>query len=369
MVEFLIELLKSSFNINYGFFRLINYVTFRALIGAFTSLLISLIFGHRIIVFLYKAKFRDTSGDYTSIQSHLKRGTPTAGGILIIISVLISVIVWGKLSNVYLLILILSLLYFSSVGFLDDFLKTRMGSSLKGLGQFTKTVLMLLFIVPFSFWFTSINSPLPHQIKCKVFIPFLKNPILELHPYIYAIFITFALFSIINSVNLTDGLDGLSSGISLQVVGVYSVFAYIIGNRVLSEHYLFFHIPGAGEIAVFGGAMAGALLGFLWYNVYPAEVFMGDTGSLSIGASMGIMAFFLKQEFLFLIVGGVFVFEIFTSLVQEKIGGRLGRRIFYRAPYHHTLIHKGTAEPKAVTRLIIVSAILSLLSLLSIKIR
>ncbi len=368
MVEFLINVLK-AFDIDYGFFRLINYVTFRALIGAFTSLVLTLVFGHKFIVFLYKKRFRDTSGDYLSIESHSKRGTPTAGGLIILFSTIVSIVIWGNLANLFLLMLILTIVYFSFVGFIDDFLKTRMGSSLSGLGQLTKTMLILFYAVPFSLWVTSGVSPIPVEIRNKIFFPFIKSAILELPPFFYSIFLVFFMFSVINAVNITDGLDGLASGISLQVVGVYGVFGYIIGNRVLAKHYLFFHINGAGEIAVFSGALLGAIIGFLWYNVYPAEVFMGDTGSLSIGASISVIAIFLKQEFLFLIVGGVFVFEIFTSLIQEKFGYRIGRRIFYRAPYHHTLIYRGVAEPKAVTRLVVISAILSIISLLSIKIR
>jgi len=368
MIKLLIELLKLS-GINFGFFRLINYITFRAIMGMATAMLFSLVFGFKFILFLYRKKFRDTSGETLSINAYSKRGTPTAGGALIISSALFSLLLWGDFKNPFFLVLLTGFLYFGFVGFLDDFQKTRFKSSLSGLSQLGKTVLILLYIIPFSFYYISPLCPVPQKLKTLIYIPFYKNPILNLGEIGFLLFIIFVMFSVINAVNITDGMDGLLSGVSVLTIGVYVVFAYIIGNFIASSHYLFPYIRGAGEISVFGAVLIGSILGFLWYNSYPAEVFMGDTGSLAIGSSIAIMLFFTKQEMLFVISGGVFILEIFTSFLQEKIGNRLGRRIIYRAPIHHSLTHMGIAEPKAVIRIWIVAIILALISLLSVKVR
>ncbi len=368
MIELLIALLKIA-GINYGFFRLMNYITFRAIMAMGTALLFSLIFGFKFILFLYKKKFRDTSGETLSINAYSKRGTPTAGGTLIISSTLLSLVLWGDFTNSFFLVLISAFLYFGFVGFLDDFQKSRFKSSLSGLSQLGKTILMLAYIVPFSFYYISPLCPISQKLKTLIYIPFYKNPVLDLGEIGFVLFIIFVMFSVINSVNMTDGMDGLLSGVSVLTIGVYIVFAYIIGNSLASSHYLFPYIMGVEEVTVFGAALIGAILGFLWYNSYPAEIFMGDTGSLAIGSVIALMLFFTKQEMLFIISGGVFIVEIFTSLLQEKIGDRLGRRMIYRAPIHHTLTHEGIAEPKAVIRIWIVAIILAIISLLSLKVR
>ncbi len=368
MIELIIALLKFS-GINYGFFRLMDYITFRAIMGMGTSIIFSLIFGFKFILFLYRKKFRDTSGEMLSINAYSKRGTPTGGGILIISSTLFSLILWGDFTNSFLYILLSAFLYFGFVGFLDDFQKSRFKSSLSGLSQWGKTILMLLYIIPFSLYYISPLCPVPQKIKTLIYIPFYKNPILNLGEIGFVVFIIFVMFSVINAINITDGMDGLLSGVSSLTILVYSIFAYIIGNSVAASHYLFPYIEGSGEITVFGAALIGSIMGFLWYNSYPAEVFMGDTGSLAIGGAIALMLFLTKQEFLFVISGGVFIAEIFTSFLQEKIGNRVGRRLVYRAPLHHSLTHKGIAEPKAVIRLWIIAIILTVISLLSLKVR
>ncbi len=368
MIKLLLEFLK-GIGINYGFFRLINYLSFRTIIAVVTSLFFVLLLGHKFILFLYNKKFRDTSGEISSINAYSKRGTPTAGGLLIMSSTLISVLLWGDFKNSYFLMLLIGFIYLGFVGFLDDFQKTRFKSSLSGLSELAKTILILLFIFPFTIFYFSGMNTIPQSIKSNIYIPFYKNPLINIGEVGFIIFIFFTMFSIINAVNITDGLDGLLSGTSSLTIGVYSILAYIMGNTILSSYYLFPYIKGVGEITVFGAAIVGSLLGFLWYNSYPAEIFMGDTGSLAIGGVLSMMVFFTKQELLFLIAGGIFVFEILTSLLQEKIGNRIGRRIIYRAPFHHSMTHRGIAEPKAVIRMWIIAIILAALSLLSLKVR
>ncbi|MBP7460654.1 MAG: phospho-N-acetylmuramoyl-pentapeptide-transferase [Candidatus Delongbacteria bacterium] len=368
MIELIINWMK-ELGVNLGFFRLYGYITFRAMIALSTSLLFTLFFGFRIITYLYRKRMWDTSGGYLSIDSTTKKGTPTSGGLIILVSTFFSVFWWARWGNPFIITSALAFAYFGLVGFIDDWQKVKYKSSLLGLSQKAKTLLMLLFIVPFALYFVSGFSPIPASIVTPLYLPFFKHPIADLGSVGYAVFVVFVFFSILNSINITDGLDGLLSGSVVMTIGVYGIFAYIIGNKILAGHYLFEHIPNIAELTVMVGAIIGSLLGFLWFNSYPAEVFMGDTGSLSIGAVMAVMVCFTKQEFLFIIAGGVFFIEILTSFIQEKVGNRIGRRIFYRAPIHHSYVHQGIAEPKTVIRFWIISLLLSFIALLSIKIR
>ncbi len=368
MIEFIIEVLR-GWGVNFGFFRLVDYVTFRFIISIITSIIFVVLFGHRIIVELYEKGFRDAGESYASIDISSKKGTPTAGGLIFILATSFSSLIWAKWNNAFVELLFLGFIYFGMIGMLDDYLKVRFKSSLFGLSEKVKGLLQLLFIVPFSFFLFSDLSPIPHFVRLKFYIPFVKNPIFELNYFLYVAFGIFVLFSIVNAVNLTDGLDGLATGTSIPVCAVYIGFSYIMGNKILAPHFLFPHINGLGEVTVFLGALVGGLFGFLWFNTYPAEIFMGDTGSLSIGIVLGMVAFFTKQEMLFPIVGGIFVITIFTSLLQEKVGMKIGRRIFTRAPIHHAFILRGIAEPKLVVRYWIISIFLALIAALSIKLR
>ncbi len=368
MIGLLVELLE-SLGYDYGFMRLFDYLTVRALMGFATALGFSILFGFRVIVFLYDRSLRDTSGDFLSLSAASKRGTPTGGGLLVLLATSLAVFLWGDFSSPYFWPLVVGFAYFSVVGLLDDVLKARFKSSLSGLSQLGKTLLLLAFIVPFAAYLVSDWSPIPEAERTLVYLPFVKAAVLDLHPLLYIAFATFAIFSIVNAVNITDGMDGLLGGTSTLTLGVYVIFAYVVGNAVFARYLLFPFHAGAGEMAVFGGALIGAILGFMWFNTYPAEVFLGDTGALGIGGAMGMLAFLTKQELLFPIVGGIFVFEIFSSLVQQKFGDRLGRRIFTRAPFHHAMSHRGIPEPKVVVRFWIVSLILASLALLSLKVR
>jgi phospho-N-acetylmuramoyl-pentapeptide-transferase len=363
-----IELLRAA-HVGVGFLRLGESVTFRAIMALATSLALALALGWKVVVWLYRRRFRDTSGEFLSIRTHSKQGTPTGGGLLILLSTAISVALWGHFRSVQIVVLLGGFVYLGCVGLLDDALKVRFKSSLFGLGQLAKTALLLGFVVPFAWYLVSPWSPLPPSLQTSITLPFVKHPLVDVGPLAFAVFAAFVLFSIINAVNVTDGMDGLLCGASTSVLGVYVVFAYVLSNALLSRYLLFPFVPGSEEVVIFGTALIGGVLGFLWRNTFPAEVFMGDTGSLAIGGAIGMMAFLLRQEMLFPIVGGLFVLEIFTSLLQEKIGTRLGRRIVLRAPFHHALTHRGIAEPKAVVRLWIVSFLLAAIGLLSLKVR
>ncbi len=368
MAELLIYVLR-ELGFSFGFFRLFDFLTFRIMMAALTALAVSLLLGHRTIVWLFRRRFRDAGGEFTAIKADDKRGTPTGGGLLILLAVGVSTVFWSHLDNLYFLAVTAAFLYFGMVGWFDDALKVRFKSSLFGLGQLAKTLLQLAFIVPFGIWLSSAQSVLPAAVRTQLFLPFVKTPLVDMGPWLFAAWVVFVFYSIVNAVNITDGLDGLVSGPAAMNTMLFGVFAYVLSNAVLARYLLFVHLPGAGELAVFAGALIGGLVGFLWFNAYPAEVFMGDTGSLAIGAGLAALALLTRQEMVFPIAGGVFVANIAASLLQEKVGMRIGRRVVLRAPLHHGQIERGIAEPKVVTRFWIVTIVLTLLAALSLKLR
>ena len=238
------------------------------------------------------------------------------------------------------------------------------------MSERTKLILQGAFALFFAVVCVGPAAPLGPKLATELYIPFYKHPLVDLGPCLYGAFIFLFVIFVSNTVNITDGLDGLAITPSIFVLTVLGVFAYVEGNRIYSAYLYYPYLRGAGELAIFGSAFVGAGLGFLWYNAYPAQIFMGDTGSLSIGGTMAVVCVLLKQEMLFPLLGGLFLAEAVTSQVQDKIGVRwLGRRIFYRAPLHHNLQHKGIAETKVVIRLWIVAGILALISLATLKIR
>jgi phospho-N-acetylmuramoyl-pentapeptide-transferase len=368
VIEVLIELLQRA-GVDAGYFRLLDYTTFRITMAALTALLLELAVGHRFIVWLFR-RFRDTGGEHASLRTDSKRGTPTAGGLLLLLSVLTSLILWGRWGNPFLRAAVASLVYFGLIGIFDDWLKMRLKSSLFGLGQMAKTVLQITFAAPFALWLVSGASPLPPSLRTTFLLPYAKNAAWDVGPWLFAGFVLLAFYSIVNAVNVTDGLDGLASGPALLTAVLYGIFAYVLGTAATARHLLFTPIPGVGELAVFSAALAGGLTGFLWFNAYPAEVFMGDTGSMAVGAALASLAFLTRQEMLFPLTGAVFVASMGSTFLQQELGDKhLGRRIFLRAPLHHGWVHRGIAEPKVVIRYWIVSALLTLVAGLSLKLR
>lgn len=353
-----------------SFLRLFQYLSFRAICAALTAFIITLLFGERLIRLLYVHHIRDNPRSYDIMSTASKAGTPVMGGLLIILAIFTSTILWCDLLNRFTVIFFLALVCFTALGAVDDYRKIKYQDSDRGLSQATKllcqagygAVLGLLFLIPDL-------SPVKAEIATQLYIPFLKVPLMDLGWW-YLPFIVFVIVSITNAVNFADGLDGLSVVPVAFTIAVYGVFAYVIGNAIHSNYLQFFYLPGSGELTVICAAVFGACLGFLWYNAYPAQVFMGDIGAMTLGGIVGTLAVLLKQEFLFLIIGGIFVVEAFSVLIQEKIGiNWLGRRIFYRAPIHHSLQHRGLAETKVVIRFWIIAGILALIGLSTLKIR
>jgi len=350
--------------------NLIAYISFRSLLAVMTSFLIGIIFGRKLINIIYQLNFKDKSRDYGDISSPNKTGTPTMGGLIIFISFLISVLLWTKLDSFFVVIVLFSSFWFAGLGFVDDYMKSIRGSSDKGLSRTSKLIFQSLFGLILGILILSPDSNLyPAALKTKLFIPFIKNPVIDLS-YFYYIFIILVVIGISNSINFADGLDGLATVPVSSVAVVYAVFAYIIGNSKAATYFLFPYLKGSGELVIVLAALIGALAAFLWFNTFPAQIFMGDTGSLFLGGLIATCAILIKKEILFIIAGGIFVVEFLTVFIQDFIGIKiLKRRIFYRAPIHHTFQHLGIAEPKIVVRFWIVAILFTLISLMSIKLR
>ena len=327
-----------------------------------TALLLSILLGPRFIAWLQRIK----CGQYIQedVSCHLsKTGTPTMGGLLIGSCVLGSVLLWGNLGNIYLWLTILVFVGFGLVGFEDDYLKEKkkknqgLNVKTKFLGQIIVTVAVMLILIK-----------LP-DYPTKLYVPFVK----WFQPQLSWFYIPFALLVMLgasNGVNLTDGLDGLAIGPTVVAGICFALFIYIAGHVELANYLQVAYVPGVGEVAVFCGALVGACLGFLWYNAYPAQVFMGDVGSLSLGGTLGFIAILCKQEVLLIVVGGLFVIETLSVILQVgyfKMSG--GKRIFRMAPLHHHFELKGIPESKIIIRFWILSILLALVALSTLKLR
>lgn len=346
-----------------SFFKIFNvfqYVTFRAIMAVITALIISFIIGPKIIRYLRAKKIGQYIRELGPESHQSKSGTPTMGGIIMIIAVLVSTLLWAKLDNQFVWICIISMLGFGFIGFLDDYLKlikkntAGLAAHFKMLGQFS-------IALGISIW-------LYLTIPTDLYFPFISGPLFDMGIF----FIVFSLIVMIgasNAVNLTDGLDGLAIGLSLLVVSTFGIFAYLTGHAVITEYLKIPFIPGSSEISVYLGALAGSGLGFLWYNSHPAEVFMGDTGSLFLGGTLGTVAIILKKEFLLLLVGGIFVMEAISVILQVLVYKKTGKRIFKMAPIHHHFELKGWAESKIIARFWIIGIILALFGLATLKLQ
>jgi len=353
----------------FSYFRIFNYISTRTIFTALTAFFILLLFGNRIIVYLHNRNYRDMVRDFGTISSYDKKGTPTTGGILILIAILIPALLWCNLSSRFIQIILGATVWFGAIGFIDDYMKKKNKDNSGGLNWSVKLSLQVLFgVILGVVLLTEELSPLKDGIRSNLYVPFYKYPVVDLG-WFYLLFVVFVVAAISNSVNLADGMDGLAIMPVNFTFIVYGVFAFVLGNIKYSEYLLYEYLAGSGELSIFCGAVIGAGLGFLWFNSYPAQIFMGDTGSISLGGIIATLAVLLKQEFLFLIVGGFFVMEAASSLIQGIGVKYLGRRIFYRAPIHHNLEYKGLAETKVVIRFWIISGILALISLATLKLR
>ena len=345
-------------------FNVFRYLTLRTILGVLTALFISLFIGPFLIRHLDKRQIGQQVRDDGPSAHLAKSGTPTMGGLLILISIAVSTLCWTDLRNHLVMVVLSVTLAFGVLGWVDDYHKLRHQNS-KGLPARYKYLWQSIIGLTASiFLYLSASSPVDTQL----IIPFFKDLYINLGG-MYVVLTYFVIVGSSNAVNLTDGLDGLAILPTVMVAGALAIFAYIAGHIVFAEYLGVPYIHGAGEIAVFCGSIAGAGLGFLWFNTYPAQVFMGDIGALALGAAIGVVAVVVRQELVLLIMGGVFVMETCSVMLQVASYKLTGKRIFHMAPLHHHYELKGWPEPRVIVRFWIITVILVLVGLASLKVR
>ncbi len=345
-------------------FGVFNYLSVRAIFAALTGFSLVLVFGPDVIVYLRSYKVGQNVRD-DGPETHLtKSGTPTMGGVIILGAISISLLLWGNLANRYLWTVWLVTLAFGVVGFIDDYQKIKQKNS-KGLSAKKKYFWQSLIGLSVAFGlFFSAHTP----AELQLYVPFFKEVQFNLS-WLFIVLTYFVIVGSSNAVNLTDGLDGLAILPIVLVAGALGVFAYLSGNIIQAEYLLIPYLPGVGEVAVFCAAVVGAGIGFLWFNFYPAEVFMGDVGALSLGAALGVVAVTVRQELILLIMGGLFVAETLSVVLQVGYFKVTKRRIFRMAPLHHHFELLGWPEPKVIVRFWIITVILVLVGLSTLKLR
>jgi phospho-N-acetylmuramoyl-pentapeptide-transferase len=396
MLYYLFEYLDKQFSFpGAGVFQ---YITFRAFAATITSLVIGAVFGRRIINYLQKLQIGESIRDLGLEGQMQKKGTPTMGGFIILASLLIPVLLFAKLQNVYIILMIIATIWTCAIGFIDDYIKVFKKDKAGLPGKF-KIVgqIGLGLIVGLTMFFND-------HIKVRVYdiagdtskytdvkslvtnVPFMKNNQIDynhLIPFIpeqyswilYTIIVIFIITAVSNGANITDGIDGLAAGTSVIIMLCLGVLAYVSGNKVFSQYLNIFYIPNSGELAIFVAAFVGALIGFLWYNAYPAQVFMGDTGSLMIGGIIATLAIVIRKELLIPVLCGIFLIELLSVMIQvsyfkytkRKYGE--GRRVFLMSPLHHHFQKKNYNEAKIVTRFWIVGIVLAVVTLVTLKLR
>ncbi|MDE0942441.1 MAG: phospho-N-acetylmuramoyl-pentapeptide-transferase [Alphaproteobacteria bacterium] len=351
---------------DFRIFNLFRYLTFRTGAAIMTALIISFIVGPPLIRWLRSKQGRGQPIRDDGPQRHIiaKQGTPTMGGFLILLALSVSTLLWADLSNQFVWAVLLVTAGFGLIGFADDYLKVTQ-ANVRGLPGRLKLILEVIVAVVASVWIMSFQ---PDGLSHHLALPFVKDLLFDLGLFS----IPFAVLVMVgssNSVNLTDGLDGLAIGPLIIAASAFALIAYLTGNVVFSGYLQLHAVPGAGELAVYCGALVGAGLGFLWFNAPPAMVFMGDTGSLSLGGGLGAVAVVTKNELVLVIIGGLFVLETVSVIVQVASFKMTGRRVFRMAPLHHHYEQKGWAEPTIVIRFWIIAVILALFGLATLKLR
>lgn len=341
-----------------------KYITFRAAMASITAFLFSIVIGPIIIRKLSKLKIGELPRkkhveSLYELHKH-KEGTPTMGGIIIILSIVLSVLLWAKLDNRLIMLCLITVVWLGIVGFIDDYIKLIKLKPL-GLSATTKFVGQLVLALG-----VAVYLYFDPQISQELYIPFMKHAVINLGIF-YILFVVLVIVGTTNAVNITDGLDGLAIGCVSFIALSYGIISYLTGHIEFSNYLNIYYLEGSGELAIFCTAIAGAGLGFLWFNTYPATVFMGDTGSLALGGAIGVISVLIKKEILLLIVGGVFVFEVLSVLIQVISFKAFGKRVFLMAPIHHHFQLKGWPEPKITVRFWIVSVILALFGLVTLK--
>jgi len=351
---------------DFGALNVFRYLTFRTGGAVITALIVSFLFGPVLIETL---KTRQQEGQPIrddGPESHLltKKGTPTMGGLLILIALTTTTLLWADLSNGFVWAALGVTIAFGVIGFLDDFMKVSKRDS-SGLSGKLKFLLQVVITVVTAFW---IMRNLPPELRTVVAVPFFKDTLLEFG-WMFVAFAVLVMVGASNAVNLTDGLDGLAIVPVMIAAGVFALIAYLVGHSVFANYLQIHHVKGTGELAIFCGAIVGAGLGFLWFNAPPAKVFMGDTGSLSLGAALGAVSVITKHELVLAIVGGLFVLETVSVIVQVLSFRLTGKRVFAMAPLHHHFEKKGWAESTIVIRFWIIASILALAGLATLKLR
>ena len=350
---------------NYSFLNVFKYITFRTGLSVITSFIIVFLIGEPLIKIFQKKQISGPIRQDGPIDHIIKKsGTPTMGGLIIIFGIFSGTFLWADLSNIYILIVIFVSISLGILGFIDDLLKIKqknsrgLNSKLKLLGQIIISLIAIYILLEYS----------EHQFISNLYFPFFKNLILPMGLF----FIPFALFVIVgasNAVNLTDGLDGLATVPVMLVALSYTLISYVVGNTIFSEYLKIPYVENSGELSIFCGAIFGSCLGFLWYNAPPAKIFMGDTGSLSLGGSLAAVAIIVKHEIVLAIIGGLFVLETASVIIQVLSFKLTGKRVFRMAPIHHHFEKKGWPESTVVIRFWIIAIILALIGLATLKLR
>ena len=348
----------------YSGFNVFQYLTLRTILGVLTALLISLLVGPWMIRYLSRYNIGQSIRDDGPESHFSKAGTPTMGGALILIAIVVSTLLWSDLTSRFVWIVLFVTVGFGLIGWIDDYKKIVFGNS-RGLSARYKLFLQSIVGLSAAFiLFSTATMP----IETQLIVPFFKSMVFDLG-WMYILLAYLVIVGSSNAVNLTDGLDGLAILPTVLVGGALAVFAYVTGNTNFAGYLGIPYIPGVGDIVIFCGSIVGAGLGFLWFNTYPAQVFMGDVGALALGAALGVIAVIVRQELVLFIMGGIFVVETISVVLQVASYKLTGRRIFRMAPLHHHFELKGWPEPRIIVRFWIITVILVLIGLASLKVR
>ncbi len=360
--------------------RIFGYVTFRTLAASITAMLVALLLGPWMIRKLRELQIGQHIREEGPESHQKKAGTPTMGGLLIIISVVVPTLLFTNLTNPYVWVALFGLTGYGAIGFLDDWAKVKKGRNL-GLTGKEKMGLQVALVLLLGVWLLTLHSK--GLYSTEVNVPFIKTwrpglliePLLSspwTYPLAFVVFFGFLWLVVVgasNAVNLTDGLDGLASGLMIIAAGAMTVLCYVSGHRVFADYLDIARLPGAAELTIFAASLTGASLGFLWYNAHPAEVFMGDVGSLALGGSLGVLAVLIKQEILLIFIGGVYVMEALSVIIQVGSFKLTGKRVFLMAPLHHHFEKLGWDEAKVITRFWIAGLVMALFALTTLKLR
>jgi len=364
----------------YIIFNLFNYISFRAAGAVVTALVLAFFIGPWVIRKLHDLNVGQVVRTGFLASHEVKRGTPTMGGLIILMATVVPTLLWAPLTNRFVIVAMIATIWTGAIGFVDDYLKVVQGKS-RGLVARWKLIGQCFFGVALGLYL--LLAPVVPETTLPAtssVLPFFKYTVLTFtSPIVYILFVTFVVTGSSNAVNMTDGLDGLASGLTAIAAAAFAFFAYLLGRVDMTQYLNFYYLPGAGELAVFCGALMGGALGFLWFNAHPAEVFMGDTGALAIGGGLGTVAILIRAEFLLVIIGGVFVAEQGSVILQMGVYKWLKRtrgreyadahRVFRMAPLHHHFEKKGWHEAQIVTRFYIAGLLFALLALATLKLR